>query len=99
MNYDTLMVGSIPLMVVVFGLVEMIKSLGLRGGALTILSMLLGSGFGMAYQFAQSGFPGDFAGWFGAVLFGLLIGLAASGFYKFTAARFPRNNDDPGKES
>jgi hypothetical protein len=61
--------------------------------------MLLGSAFGMAYQFARSGFPGDFAGWFGAVLFGLLIGLAASGFYKFAAGRFPRNADGSVKES
>jgi amino acid transporter len=97
MNYDTLLVGSIPLMVVVFGLVEMIKSLGLRGGALTVLSMLLGSAFGLAYKLAQAGFPGDFAGWFGAVVFGLLIGLAASGFYKFAAERFPRTDDGSGK--
>jgi len=90
MNFDTLLVGSVPLMIVVFGLVEMIKSLGIDGRALTIISMLLGLAFGMAYQFAHLGVPAGFPGWFEIIVFGLLIGLVASGFYKFAADRFPK---------
>jgi hypothetical protein len=90
MNFDTLLVGSVPLMIVVFGLVEMIKSLGIQGRTLTIISMLLGLAFGMAYQLAKIGVPAGFAGWFEIIVFGLVIGLVASGFYKFAADRFPK---------
>jgi hypothetical protein len=89
MNFDTLMVGSIPLMVV-FGLVEIIKSFGLKGNILTVVSLLLGLAFGIAYQVAQTGTPFGFAAWFTVIMFGLLIGLVASGFYKFASDRFPK---------
>ena len=93
MNFDTLLVGTIPLMVVVFGLVEMIKSFGLKGNILTILSMLLGIAFGIAYQISKIGIPIGFPGWFETVIFGLAIGLTASGFYKFVSDRFPERKD------
>jgi hypothetical protein len=90
MNLDTLLVGSIPLIIVIFGLVEFIKSLGLKGNALTIASLLIGVALGLGYHIAQSGVPAAFSGWFTAVIFGLAIGLVASGFYKFADARFPK---------
>jgi hypothetical protein len=89
MNFDTLLVGTIPLMLVIFGLIEFIKSFGLSGKILTILSMLLGVVFGLAYQFAVAGIPLTFSGWFEIVIFGLAIGLTASGFYKFINTRAP----------
>ena len=96
-DFNTLLVGGIPLIVVVFGLVEFIKSLGLKGRVLTITSLVLGLIFGMAYQIAQAGTPAGFAGWFTALVFGLAIGLTASGFYKFIDARAPevKSNDVP----
>ena len=94
MNFDTLLVGSIPLMGMVFGLVEMIKSLGLKGNLLTLISMLLGVAFGIAYRVSQSGLPARFSAWFEVVTFGLLIGLVTSGFYKFAADRFPKELRD-----
>ena len=90
MNMDTLLVGSIPLIMIVFGLVEMIKSFGLQGRILTVISMLLGLAFGMAYQVSYAGLPVTFGQWFEIIVFGLAIGLTASGFYKFIADRIPK---------
>ena len=85
---STLLVGSVPLVVVVFGLVEFIKSLGLKGKALTVLSLVIGILLGLGYQVAEVGSPAGFTGWFEAGIFGLVIGLVASGFYKFANDRF-----------
>ena len=41
------------------------------------LGLLLGAG----YQLAVVGFPVDFAGWFAVVVFGLGLGVVASGVY------------------
>jgi hypothetical protein len=89
MDFNNLLVGTIPLMLVIFGLVEFIKSFGISGKPLTILSMLLGVAFGIAYQFYLVGFPLVYSGWFEIIIFGLAIGLAASGFYKFVNNRIP----------
>ena len=89
MNFDTLLVGTVPLMIVIFGLVEFIKSLGVSGKALTIVSLVLGVAFGLAYQFSTAGIPVAFVGWFEASIFGLAIGLVTSGFYKFADSRLP----------
>ena len=89
-DIGSLLVGMIPLVAVVFGLVEFVKSLGLKGNALTIVSMLLGVLFGIGYQFATAGFPNTYALWFGTVIFGLAIGLVASGFYDFANSRWPK---------
>ncbi len=92
MDLTILLVGTVPLIAVVFGLVEFVKSLGLKGRALTVFSLVLGLVFGLAYQFAQAGIPGTYAAWFTAVIFGLAIGLVASGFYDFANARWPKKN-------
>ena len=86
---DTLLVGSVPLMLVIFGLVEFFKSLGLHGRWLTVVSLLLGLCFGVAYRMASAGVPSAFADWFAVIIFGLAIGLTASGFYDFLNARLP----------
>ncbi len=92
-DLSSLLVGSIPLMVIVFGLVEFVKSLGFTGKVLTVVSMVLGIIFGMAYQIAASGLPVGFPGWFAVIIFGLAIGLVASGFYDFANARWPKTNN------
>ncbi len=84
-----LVVGSIPLTIVIFGLVEFSKSLGLSGKGLTILSLVLGLAFGVAYQISTAGVPAGFAGWFTVVIFGLALGLVTSGFYDFANSRMP----------
>jgi hypothetical protein len=89
MDLSSLLVGGIPLIIVIFGLVEFIKSFGLSGKIVTSLSMVLGLLFGIAYKIGVDGLPVDFMGWFIVVVFGLALGLVASGFYKFADARFP----------
>ena len=87
MDFTQLVVAGIPLMVVIFGIVEFAKRFGLVGGWLTGLSMFLGVGFGISYQIANSGIPIGFPSWFGVVIFGLALGLTASGIYDFANAR------------
>jgi len=90
MDISTLLVGGFPLVAVVFGLVEFVKSFGLKGHWLTGVSMLLGLAFGIAYQIANAGVPMNFAGWFSTVVFGLMLGLVASGLYDFVDTRMPK---------
>jgi len=82
-------IDGIPLVIVIFGLVEFIKSLGLKGKALTVVSLLLGLAFGITYRLTLA-IPQDFAGWFSAAVFGLALGLVASGLYDFINDRFPK---------
>ena len=90
MDISTLLVGGIPLVAVVFGLVEFVKNFGLKGRWLTIVSMLLGLLFGVSYQIANAGVPASFAGWFAVAVFGLVLGLMASGLYDFMDTRMPK---------
>lgn len=96
MDTGALVVGSILLMVVIFGLVEFSKSLGLAGRKLTIASMLLGLVFGIAYQLATAGMPAAFGGWFVVIVYGLALGLVASGFYDFVDNRLPAVQNTAG---
>jgi len=90
MDFNSLIVGGIPLLVVIFGLVEFSKSLGLTGKWLTVLSLALGFAFGVAFQVANAGIPTAFGGWFVVVVFGLALGLVTSGFYDFVDSRLPK---------
>lgn len=74
------MVKGIPLILVVIGAVEFFKQLGARGRLLTILSMVVGLVFGILYQLSIE-MPVSFAGWFGAVVYGVALGLAACKIY------------------
>ena len=89
-DISTLLVGGIPLVAVVFGLVEFVKSFGVRGHWLTITSVLLGLAFGVSYQIANAGLPVSFAGWFAVAVFGIMLGLVASGLYDFVDTRMPK---------
>jgi len=89
-----MLVNGINFLVLVFGLVEFAKKLNVSGRALTLLSMALGTAAGVAYQLAQM-YP-DFARWFGVAVFGLAVGLAASGIYDFADARFPKYTKPQG---
>jgi hypothetical protein len=86
-DISTLLVGGIPLTAVIFGLVEFSKKLGLKGRWLTIFSLALGLVFGTAFKIAESGVPATFAAWFAVILFGLALGLTASGLYDFANKR------------
>ena len=88
-DFTQLLSGAIPLLFVIFGLVEFIKSLGLSGRGLTIASVALGVCLGMLYRISEIGLPVGFPAWFQVVIFGLALGLVASGFYDFANKRFP----------
>lgn len=79
MNFDAIVAG-LPLVLVVLGLVEWVKRLGLAGRAVVIVSMAIGLALGLAYQVSIA-LPIDFAGWFGAAVYGIGLGLVASGIY------------------
>ena len=79
MEFDQI-VNGIPLLFVVMGLVELSKSFGAQGKALTAISFGIGLVVGLLYQLSL-GTPADYAGWFGAALFGLALGLVASKVY------------------
>jgi len=79
MNFDAIVAG-LPLVLVVLGLVEWVKRLGLAGKAVVIVSMAIGLALGLAYQVSIA-VPIDFAGWFSASVYGIGLGLVASGIY------------------
>lgn len=74
------LVSGIPLVLVVLGLVEFMKKVGLAGVWLTVASLLVGVVCGVLYQMSIQ-MPTAFPGWFGAVIYGLALGLVAAGLY------------------
>ena len=81
MNYYDIAVLGVPLIFVVIGLVEYVKKMGVTGKYLLGASMLIGLVLGAGSQLAAAGFPADFAGWFGVTVYGLGLGVVASGVY------------------
>lgn len=79
MNFEQV-VNGVPLLLVVMGLVELSKAFGAEGKVLTAISFAIGLIFGLAYQISL-GLPAGFAGWFGATVFGLGLGLMACKVY------------------
>lgn len=80
MDFSEMLVGGVPLMFIVLGLVEWSKRLGVNGKWLLVLSMLIGLVIGVLYQ-VSLGMPVGFSGWFVAIVFGLGVGVVASGVY------------------
>ena len=68
-------------LVLVFGLVEFVKRFGIKGEKLILISMSIGTVLGVLYKVAQM-YP-VFGEWFQVVMFGVAVGLAASGVYDF----------------
>lgn len=79
MEFDQI-VNGVPLIFVVMGLVELAKSFGVQGKALTATSFAIGVALGVLYQISL-GMPVGFAGWFGSAIFALALGLVASKVY------------------
>ena len=90
MDFNQLVVAGIPLIAVIFGLVEFAKRFGLQGNWLTIFSMVLGVGLGIGFKISESGVPIGYSNWFGVCIFGLALGLTASGIYDFANSRTVR---------
>jgi hypothetical protein len=88
-DLTSLLVGGIPLIIVIFGLVEFSKKLGLSGNWLLAFSLALGTFFGIAYKLSLA-MPAGLADWFAVIIFGLALGLIASGIYDFASSRMPQ---------
>jgi len=73
-------VNGIPLVGVIIGLVELTKAFGVSGKSLTITSFLIGAVLGIFYQYSVK-VPATFSDWFGAIIFGLFMGLTACKLY------------------
>ena len=83
-------VGGIPLLLVIFGLVEFCKKFNLSGKWLTLVSMLLGIVLGVVYQASlKYTILNQYFEW---VVFGLACGLSASGLYDFVDKRTVRQD-------
>jgi hypothetical protein len=80
MDFSQYLVAGVPLIFVVLGLVEWVKSFGVKGNAVKVVSMAIGLGLGVGYQLSVA-MPVGFTGWFGVIVFGLALGLVASGIY------------------
>lgn len=76
-----IIINGVSFIAIVFGVVEFTKKLGAKGNLLTALSMVIGVVLGTCQQIATM-YP-DFGVWFGVVVYGLAVGLAASGIYDF----------------
>jgi hypothetical protein len=83
-------VQGVPLIFVVLGLVQYAKKVGIKGNALLYVSMIVGVALGIAYQgyvLASAAGPGPatagawYAAVFAMVIYGLLLGIVASGVY------------------
>lgn len=79
MSIDAVISG-VPLVLVVLGLVEWVKRLGIEGRVLLIVSMAIGLVCGAAYQLSVE-MPASLAGWVGVAAYGIAVGLVASGVY------------------
>jgi hypothetical protein len=86
-DFTSLLVGGVPLVAVIFGLVEFAKKFGLKGNWLTLFSLVLGIVLGLCYEISVAGMPADFSAWFSTVVFSLALGLVASGLYDFADSR------------
>jgi hypothetical protein len=82
-------VNGIPLILVVFALVEEAKAWGASGLLLRGLSLFLGIAAALLYQLTLA-WPTSSAIWFQVVVIGLVYGLTASGAYDFVDARIPK---------
>lgn len=74
-------IAGVPLLFVVMGLTQWFKKLGVQGNALLYVSMAVGLLCGAAYIVASSGVPVDAAGWISMIVYGVGLGLLASGIY------------------
>ncbi len=79
--FENATVAGVPLLIFVLALVQWVKSFGMSGNYAKAASMGIGLVLGIGYQLTLST-PVDFAGWFATVVFGLALGLGASGVYE-----------------
>lgn len=88
MDLENFVLNSTTLLVIVFGLVEFIKTFGIKGSVLRIISMVLGISLAVIFKLSQV-YP-NWSPWIEIASFGIITGLTASGIYEFINKRFPK---------
>jgi len=80
MDFNSLTVNGLPLMVIVMGIVSVLKKFGISGNALFASSLGTGLIMGILYQVSIA-VPVGFTQWFGVAIFGVGLGIVTSGAY------------------
>jgi hypothetical protein len=92
-NLDDLVVNGIKVVPLIIGLVQFLKSMGVSGTkALRACFAGIGILLGLGAQISANGLPLGFAGWFGLVLYGIALGLVASGLVDAVSDAVKRGN-------
>ncbi len=87
MDLSKFIVNPVTLALIVLGVVEFIKTFGVTGNKLMLVSMAIGIVFGIVYQLRSLYSPAQ--PYIDIAFFGVAVGLGASGIYSFVNARFP----------
>ena len=91
--YIGVLIGTVPVIVIVLGIVEFSKRLGLSGKWLLIEAMLLGVVFFGTHRLSSM-YP-SIAVWVELVVYGLGGGLAATGIFDIVNKRVPEVDEQP----
>lgn len=79
--FENAAIAGVPLLLFVFGFTQWLKgTFTLAGRAVRIASMAVGVFFGVGYQLTVAT-PATIGAWFGVLVFGIGLGLVASGAY------------------
>lgn len=87
MDLNNFLVNPLTLILIILGVVEMVKKLGVSGNKLMFISMAVGFGLAMLYKLRELYEPSSV--YVEVIFFGIAAGLGASGIYSFINARFP----------
>jgi hypothetical protein len=98
MDLGSLLVGGLPLMAVVIGLVQFAKEkLEWSGKGVEVFAIVIGLLFGFGYHVYNVGeFIVSFPFLFEGLLYGLTIGLSATGMYKVAYPQKDKENKAAG---
>jgi len=81
-------IAGVSMVLLVVGIVEAAKRLGIEGKASFVLALAVGFVFGLLYYVFDAGMiPEPVGVWIQAIVFGLSFGLAATGLYDLGAGR------------
>ena len=87
MDLGNFFVNPVTLVLIILGVVEMIKKLGVTGNKLMLISMLVGFVLALLYKVRELYEPSSV--FIDVAFFGIAAGLGASGIYSFINDRFP----------
>jgi hypothetical protein len=81
MDFNQFVLNPVTLLAIVFGVVEFIKSLGVEGNKLRLISM--GVGVLLAIVFQMSTLFSNISPYIQILFYGIAVGLAACGVFSF----------------